>query len=211
VLKCITKIIGFFILKATRSIGAAFLLVAGAVAGNLEIAGLNLNSSQADSAILNALRDAGAQMEISAGAIKIEQSKLRSFHFDATHCPDLFPPVAVLAACAGGVSTIKGVSRLSQKESNRGIVLQQELGKLGISIVLEDDVMKVEGGRIRGGEVFSHNDHRIAMAGAVAGLVADGPVTVKNAECIAKSYPDFYSDLLKAGGEIQTLPAPPSP
>jgi 3-phosphoshikimate 1-carboxyvinyltransferase len=185
--------------------GAAFLLVAGAIAGNLKVTGLNLKSSQADSAIMKVLRDAGAQMEFAADRINISKSKMRCFDFDATHCPDLFPPLAILAAGAEGVSTIKGVSRLSQKESNRGLVLQQEMGKIGISILLEDDVMKVEGGKIKSGEIFSHHDHRIAMAGAVAALTADGPVTILNAECVAKSYPDFFDEIVKMGGSIKSI------
>lgn len=186
--------------------GAAFLLVAGAIAGNLEVTGLNFHSNQADSAIMKALRDAGAQMELAADRITISKSKLKCFDFDATHCPDLFPPIAVLAACADGVSTIKGVSRLSQKESNRGEVLQHELGKLGIFITLENDKMIIEGGKFAGGEIFSHHDHRIAMAGAVAGLAAGKPVTIRNAECVAKSYPDFYRDLLKIRGVVHITP-----
>lgn len=175
--------------------GAAFPMVGAALAGDLIISGLNPKSLQADRQIMAALEKSGVEITKSESGYLVKKSKLRAFEFDATHCPDLFPPLAVLAAKADGTSIISGVSRLSQKESNRGLVLKKELGKLGIEIVLEGDLMKITGGKIKGGTLFSHNDHRIAMAGAIAALVADGPVTIQNAECVSKSYPEFFEDL----------------
>jgi 3-phosphoshikimate 1-carboxyvinyltransferase len=177
--------------------GAAFLLVAGALAGDIRITGLDLHSPQADRQIVSALQDAGVRVIQKETEIQVYQSKVSGFDFDATHCPDLFPPLAVLAAGAAGVSRISGVHRLDQKESDRGWVLQQELGKLGVQIALDGDVMRIQGGTLHGGVIFSHHDHRIAMAGSVAALIAESPVTIINAECVSKSYPAFFEDLKK--------------
>jgi 3-phosphoshikimate 1-carboxyvinyltransferase len=91
---------------------------------------------------------------------------------------------------------IEGVSRLAHKESDRAITLQQEFGKLGVTITLQDDLMIIEGGKgVHGATVHSRHDHRIAMACAVAALKADGVVEIEEADAINKSYPHFFSDL----------------
>jgi 3-phosphoshikimate 1-carboxyvinyltransferase len=101
--------------------GGAFLLVAGAIAGPITVRGLDEWSTQADKAILQALCDCGARVEIRETEMMIGPAALKAFSFDATDCPDLFPPLAALAAACEGVTTIKGVSRLAHKESNRGL------------------------------------------------------------------------------------------
>lgn len=174
--------------------GAAFHLVAAAISGELELIGIQTDSLQADKAILDALKKAGAIISIQKESVIVRKALLKRFEFDATHCPDLFPPLAVLAAAAEGISTIKGVNRLLYKESNRALVLQQELGKLGVEIEIDGDLMKIQGGKITGGKVDSHNDHRIAMAGAICSLLTEEAVIISNAEAIRKSYPDFYRD-----------------
>lgn len=183
--------------------GGAFLLVAGAVAGPITVTGLDEWSTQADKAILQALCDCGASVEIREAEMVIGPAALKAFSFDATDCPDLFPPLVALAASCAGVTTIRGVSRLAHKESNRGLTLQEEFGKMGVVIELEGDIMRVRGGGIvRGARVHSRHDHRIAMACAVAALKADGAVTIEDSEAIDKSYPDFYRDLQKLGANI---------
>jgi 3-phosphoshikimate 1-carboxyvinyltransferase len=128
---------------------------------------------------------------------------LKAFSFDATDCPDLFPPLVALASYCSGVTTIRGVSRLAHKESNRGLTLQDEFGKMGVTIELDGDLMRVYGGGVlQGATVHSRHDHRIAMACAVAALKAAGPVTIEDAEAIDKSYPDFYGDLQKLGANV---------
>ncbi|SEW54709.1 3-phosphoshikimate 1-carboxyvinyltransferase [Chitinophaga arvensicola] len=183
--------------------GAAFLLVAAAVAGKAEVQHLNTSSAQSDKAILEALEKAGAQMMSGVFTVNIEKGGLNAFEIDATDCPDLFPPLVALAANCNGTTKIKGVSRLAHKESDRGLTLQEEFGKMGIKIDLQGDIMLVHGGTgIKGAHVHSHNDHRIAMACAVAALTADGPVIIDNAEAINKSYPEFYDHLELLGGKV---------
>jgi 3-phosphoshikimate 1-carboxyvinyltransferase len=193
--------------------GGAFLLVAAAIAGKITVTGLNTLSTQADKAILQALIDCGSTISIQEKLIEIGSpavgnSALKAFHFDATDCPDLFPPLVALAAYCNGTTVIEGVNRLAHKESNRGLTLQQEFGKMGITIKLQDDLMLVEGGTgVIGAQVHSHHDHRIAMACAVAGLKASGPTIIEEAEAINKSYPEFYKDLEQLGVSLNQVKA----
>jgi 3-phosphoshikimate 1-carboxyvinyltransferase len=183
--------------------GGAFLLVAGAVAGPITVKGLDARSTQADKAILQALQDCGAAMTTLDNALNIGPGALKAFRFDATDCPDLFPPLVALASYCEGTTLIDGVSRLAHKESNRGLTLQEEFRKMGVAIELEGDRMKVIGGRgLKGAVVHSRHDHRIAMACAVAALGAEGAVTIEQAEAINKSYPDFYRHIEQLGADI---------
>ncbi len=180
---------------------AAFLLVACAIAGNITITGLDTNSTQADKAILQALKSCGC--DISYTPLWVRGGVLSCFSFDATDCPDLFPPLVALASYCNGTSSIKGVSRLQHKESNRAFSLQQEFAKMGVEIILNDDIMLVKGNsNIKGAIVDSNNDHRIAMSCAVAALKANGSTTILNADAINKSYPNFYEDLKRVGVSI---------
>ena len=180
--------------------GAAFLLVAGAVAGNITVKGLDVSSTQADKAILQALIMAKANISITTQEIIISSKPMEAFHFNATDCPDLFPPLVALAAYCAGTSVIEGVSRLAYKESDRALTLQQEFAKMGVQIKLQDDLMLIEGGgKINGAKLHSHHDHRIAMACAVAALKADGESTIDEAGAINKSYPAFYDHLQQLG------------
>jgi 3-phosphoshikimate 1-carboxyvinyltransferase len=184
--------------------GAAFLLVAAAVAGKAEVHHLNTQSAQSDKAILEALEKAGAGLLPGVFTVVVHKDKLQAFDFDATDCPDLFPPLVALAANCEGTTKIIGVNRLAHKESDRGKTLQEEFGKMGIAIELHGDEMLVHGGTgIKGAVVKSHNDHRIAMACAVAALTADAPVVIEDAEAINKSYPEFYEHLEKIGGIVK--------
>lgn len=186
--------------------GAAFLLVAGAVAGQAEVDNLNVRSAQSDKAILTAIRRAGANVMEGMFTILTERAKLNAFEMDATDCPDLFPPLVALAANCKGITRIKGVNRLAHKESDRGKALQEEFGKMGIRVELQSDVMLIHGGTgIRQAEVFSHRDHRIAMACATAALTADGPVKISGAEAVNKSYPEFWRHWQKLGGKVQAI------
>lgn len=175
--------------------GAAFLLVAGAIAGSITVTGLSSRSFQADRAIVDALVRAGAHVTIEEDRVSVEKCQLRPFAFDATHCPDLVPPLACLASACEGKSTIYGIERLAHKESDRAAALEQEFRSLGITIQSSGTTMEVHGGRATGSVVDAHGDHRIAMACAVAALRAQGRVGIRGADCVAKSYPQFYNVL----------------
>jgi len=187
---------------------AAFLLVAAAINGSITIKGLDPHSTQADKAILQLLMQAGVPVSISEEEIVVSNSfnrNIRAFQFDASDCPDLFPPAVALAAYAHGTSVIQGVHRLTHKESNRAQSLMEEFGRMGIVIAIQDDLMRVTGGQPKGAELDAHGDHRIAMACAVAALGAVGPSTISGSDAVAKSYPGFYDDLKMLGVGVSLI------
>ncbi|HSC52340.1 MAG TPA: 3-phosphoshikimate 1-carboxyvinyltransferase [Phnomibacter sp.] len=189
--------------------GAAFLLVAGAVSNEVEVLGIFNHSRQADKKIIDAILDAGAQVTVFDNKVVVKKDKLEAFHFDATDCPDLFPPLVALAANCKGITEIKGLRRLKHKESDRGVTLQEEFAKLGIRIDLNDDTMLVHSNgdiRVNNFNLNSHHDHRIAMAAAVAGINADFPVNIRNADAVNKSYPDFWKHIAALGIRVSFEP-----
>lgn len=176
---------------------AAMMMVAGAIAGEVTVRNISMLSKQADIAVCRALERAGASLIIEHDRITVSRRELHAFEFDATNSPDLFPALVALAAAADGVSVIRGLKRLSHKESDRGEVLREEYAKLGIEIELDydEDLMRVVGGDPVAADVDSHDDHRIAMSLAVTALRLAEPVAIGHAECVMKSYPSFFDDL----------------
>ena len=194
---------------------AANFLVAGALFGRLEIAGLDTTSLQADLSIMDILMDAGAslsQLDGNKGNIAVQRAPLKAFAVDASNCPDLFPIIAVLAAFCQGTSRIEGTGRLANKESDRAKAILEMLTQMGVKAEISDDTLIVEGhslaqrllaagaevqnagdcpGLLKGGNYTSRHDHRMVMALKVAALGADSPIVIDDETCVAKSFPDF--------------------
>lgn len=182
---------------------ASFFLVAGALAGPIRLQGLAMQSCQADRAMLQALDAAGVSYAVDAKGIVVHPSIIKPFQFDATDCPDLFPPLVALAAFAKGDTHIRGAHRLAHKESDRALTLKNEFGKMGVLIEQENDCLIVRGkGIVSGAVVSSCDDHRIAMALAVAALLGVSTTEIRGAEAIKKSYPDFFADLSMLGASV---------
>jgi 3-phosphoshikimate 1-carboxyvinyltransferase len=177
--------------------GAAFLLVAGALSGEVKVIMLQKESEQPDKAIVDVLRKTGAAVVIKENSIEVKRNMLNAFEFDATECPDLFPPLVALAAHCNGITILKGAERLKHKESDRAGALREEFGKLGVDVRVDGDEMIIGGGQVKGGKVNSHNDHRIAMAAAATAVAARSEVIIDGAQCVAKSYPEFFDDMDK--------------
>lgn len=176
--------------------GAASMLVAGAIAGEVTVKNISTLSKQADTAICRALERAGAGIIIEQNSITVSKRALKAFEFDATNAPDLFPALAALAAAAEGESVIIGTERLRHKESDRAETIRREYEKMGIEVdISEKNIMRIRGGEISAATTFSHNDHRIAMSIAISALRCQGEVTIQAAECVEKSYPTFFEDL----------------
>jgi 3-phosphoshikimate 1-carboxyvinyltransferase len=182
--------------------GAAFLLAAAAIAGEVTVENLNLKSKQADIKILELLDSIGAKVEIEENSVKVSKNELNAFTFDAEHCPDLVPVAVALAANCTGESKIFGANRLLHKESNRAQTLQEEFSKMGIKIGVSDNILEVTGGKLLAAECSGHNDHRISMAVTIAALNSQEKIVLDNAECISKSYTNFYEDLKTIGARI---------
>ncbi|MBW7867911.1 MAG: 3-phosphoshikimate 1-carboxyvinyltransferase [Brumimicrobium sp.] len=181
---------------------ASYFLVAGAIGGKVTLKGLSMNSNQADKSLLAVLENVGANLTWDEGNLTVQKDRLKSFEFDATNCPDLFPALVVLASVSEGVSVIKGVTRLYSKESNRAIALQQECAKIGVLITIDGDIMKVSGNKslhIKEEVRFSsHQDHRIAMAMSLFSLFTTNNIVIEDASAVSKSYPSFFDDFRRS-------------
>ena len=158
--------------------------------------GLSINSTQADKCILKALEAFGAMVEVHEDKITVKQNEKRPFVFDATQCPDLFPPLAILACAAVGASEIIGLHRLANKESNRQLSIVKILNVLGVNYRIVADSIFIEGkGSVNGGTITTYNDHRMSMAGAISASIASSEIIIDNVACVSKSYPNFFNDL----------------
>ncbi|GAE34567.1 3-phosphoshikimate 1-carboxyvinyltransferase [Halalkalibacter akibai] len=187
---------------------AAFFLVAAAIVpeSNITLEGVGLNPSR--SGIIDVLEQMGASIIITnervAGGepiadISISSSNLRGIEISGDLIPrliDEIPIIAVLASQAEGKTIIRDAEELKVKETNRIDTVVSELTKLGATITATDDGMVIEGGSsLHGAAVSSFGDHRIGMAMAIAGLIADGEVVIERSEAIAVSYPSFFEHL----------------
>ncbi len=181
---------------------AAALLVAAQTAGKIGLKGLNIESKQADRKILEILKHYRQDEDI----LQLERcADFKAFELDLSDTPDLFPVLASLAALTPGTSRLHGAHRLINKESNRRDALVSEFSKLNIKIEISEDTLIIDGGNIRGGKVWSHGDHRMAMALAILGLSSGEIVEIEAAESISKSYPGFWGDLIKLGARIHLI------
>lgn len=176
--------------------GIANFCVAAAVNGKIGVKGLLKNSLQPDIDILKVFDFAGVHYYWDKDILIVEKSQIKAFDFNAVNCPDLIPAITVLAAFANGESHIYGACRLKSKESSRAEVLQNELSKANVNINVEDDLIQIIGNGIYNfAEFDSHDDHRIAMALTVFGMLSENGARLKNYNCVSKSYPDFYNDI----------------
>ncbi len=185
---------------------AAFLLAAAAITDSkVRISNLDYVGVQGDRAILSILKRMGINGKVCKDSIEIEGlgNSLKATDVDAKNIPDLVPACTVLGCYAKGKSHIFGAHRLKLKESDRLGSLYSELTKMGAQITMDNGSLTVQGGfQLHGTVIDPHNDHRIAMACAVAALGAEGETTIVNAECVRKSYPQFFTHLKQLGANV---------
>ncbi len=171
---------------------AAFFFAANLLGSQLNIRGLNQDSVQGDRAIVEQCKALSQSGEVT---------------IDVSQCPDLVPPLAAIAALRAGEQTnIVGAARLRIKESDRLDTVTTQLNALGADVAQSADSLTIHGVEVlHGGEVSGCNDHRIAMMLAMAATCATGSVTIAEAECVSKSYPDFWEDYAKLGGLVERV------
>lgn len=181
----------------------AFWMAAGALGEKAICSNLDMSSLQGDKVILNIIRDMGAQIKLHKDRIEVSKSQLLGRTIDASQCPDLVPILAVLGAVSMGETRIINAERLRIKESDRLRAVTEELNKIGAHIIELKDGLIISGtNSLKGGKVKSWNDHRIAMAMAVASIKCSEPVIIEGADAVNKSYPDFWKDFMSLGGDI---------
>ena len=177
--------------------GAAAFLCMGALSHDgVTVTGLRADSLQGDRAILGVLRRFGAAVETAEDAVTVRRETLQGCVIDASQTPDLVPVLAALAAVSGGETRVIGAARLRGKETDRLRAAAQMLTALGADVSETEDGLRIRGREVfAGGTADAANDHRIAMAAAVAACRCRADVTVLGAECVEKSYPAFWEDL----------------
>lgn len=183
---------------------AAFWLVAGLIGDKITLKDLNPESLQGDKEIIEIIKKMGGNIQIEKESITVTPSKTKGITIDLGQIPDLGPIIFVLAALSEGKTYIRNASRLKIKESDRLTAMYQELTKMGADIELLEDGLNITGVKSFKGNVTlnTHGDHRIAMALAVASIKASGPVTLLNPEVVNKSYPTFFKEYSRLGGNI---------
>jgi len=181
---------------------ASYLLALGAVMGEVEVKNLNPQSLQSDRVMLEFLRCMGADVVVSPGAIRVKGAELKALRADLSDCIDLLPTVAVLAAVAAGTSEFEGIARARLKESNRVAAVREGLERMGVKVDEKENKMTVTGSSLKGAVVDSHDDHRIAMAFSILGALA-GNTTIDGAECVNKTFPEFWDILKSIGGRLK--------
>lgn len=183
---------------------AAFLLAAASITSSkVRVRNLDYRTTQGDKAILDILREMGSKLKLSEEYIEVEGKLLNTVNIDAKDTPDLVPVCAALACYSRGISKIYNAKRLKCKESNRLLSLYAELKKMGAEIAMNKDSLTISGlCTMHGATIDPHNDHRIAMACAIAALSASGETKIQNSECVKKSYPAFFDDLRSLGANI---------
>jgi len=185
---------------------ASFLLAAAAITNSkVQLNNLEYKSVQGDKAILGIFKQMGLDGKVCNNSVEISGTggPLKPIVVDAKNIPDLVPVCAALACFADGTSKITGAQRLKLKESDRLKSLHLELGKMGAKIRADQSSLVIEGPcNLHGAVIDPHNDHRIAMACSVAAIGAEGKTTIRNAECVRKSYPQFFAHLKQIGVEI---------
>ena len=183
---------------------AAFPIAAAVITSSkLLVRGLKRDDTEPDSVIAQILLQMGTETHYSNEGLLIEGGHLKATRVDISDCPDLGPAIVVLGCYAEGGTEIMGAGRLRYKESDRASAITAELKTLGGQITSTENRLLIRGpSPLTGGTVDSHGDHRIAMALSIAALHARNDVTITNAECVSKSYPNFFDDLRSLGVNV---------
>ncbi|WP_457549785.1 3-phosphoshikimate 1-carboxyvinyltransferase [Archaeoglobus sp.] len=182
---------------------ASYLIACGVLAGRVELRGV-YDSRQGDKAVVDIVKSMGGKVKWKKedGVLIAEKSELEGIEVDAGDIPDLVPTIAILGAVAKGRTVIYNAEHLRYKETDRIETTYRNLKALGVEVEKRRDGLIVKGGKVKGGVVDSYNDHRIAMAFSVLGLVADR-IIVKNADVVSVSFPNFFEVLKGLGAKVE--------
>jgi len=182
---------------------AAFFLAAGAISKTkVTVKGLSMNSPQGDKAIVKLLQKFGAEIAFTDDAVTVSGGNLSGCQIDIGETPDLIAPLGIAAAYAKGKTVFANGARLRLKESDRIVTMKNLILSLGGQAEETENELIVYGsGALTGGEADSANDHRIAMAAAIAGAYSDKGARISGAQAVKKSYPGFFDDFNMAGGK----------
>ena len=185
----------------------AFWIVAGILGSEIKCLHVKKESLQGDREIIEIVQRMGANVEIFDDYIIVKPSQTYGTVIDISQCPDIGPILTVLAALSKGETKIINAERLRIKESDRITSIKTELNKLGANVEEVGDSLVINGvERLTGSaELSAWNDHRIAMSLAIASIKCDGEIVIDEAESVKKSYPHFWEDFKKMGGDVEKI------
>lgn len=187
---------GNYRVEGDCSSASYFWAAAAVTGGRIVTSNIDRDSRQGDLALLELLSRMGCQVEWGADGVTVVGGSLRGIEADMGDMPDMVPTLAIAAAFAEGTSIINNVGHLRIKESDRLRAIADGLGRLGIQVEEREDSLVIEGGKPQGAWIDPHDDHRIAMGFAVAGLATEG-VQIANESCVNKSFPQFWETFEK--------------
>jgi 3-phosphoshikimate 1-carboxyvinyltransferase len=171
---------------------AGYFWAAAAVTGSrVKVGGVTTASRQGDVGLVNVLEQMGCRVDRENDGIAVTGGRLAAVTVDMGHMPDVVPTLAVVAAFARGTTVIRNVAHLRAKECDRLAAVSRELAKMGIETRALDNELHIVGGRPKGAEIETYDDHRMAMSFAVAGLKVP-EVHIQNPDCVAKSFPNYW-------------------
>jgi 3-phosphoshikimate 1-carboxyvinyltransferase len=184
---------------------AAFAAAAW-LSGDIACRNIRFDETQADRRILDFGIQSGGKFEVTENGYQFHKSSLKGVAVDVSQCPDLAPAFALLGALSEGTTVIENAGRLKFKESNRLLSIYETLKTLGADIEMGENTLVIQGKpMLEGGIIDSFNDHRIVMMGAIASCRCQKPVLIKNSEVVSKSFPDFFADFAKVGGNFTII------
>jgi 3-phosphoshikimate 1-carboxyvinyltransferase len=185
---------------------ATFFLGAGALGENdVVLRGLDMNDTQGDKAVVDYVREMGADVEVAHDAVRVRARRLVGCDFDLNATPDALPTLAVLGCFARGTTRLLNVPQARIKETDRIAVMAAELSRLGARVEELEDGLIVHESKLTGAEVEGHGDHRVVMALAVVGCAIPGATVVHGAEAAAVTFPEFTESMLALGADMATL------
>lgn len=187
----------------------AFWLAAGATTNPITCHGLRQDSKQGDQAILAILEQFGAEVHVAENTVKLIPKPLKGCRIDAAQIPDMVPILCMVAAVAEGKTEIYNAGRLRIKESDRLAAMADVLQKFGVAVEEYPDSICIDGGKRKEVEteiiINGYNDHRIVMAAAIGATILQQEVVIEGAEAVSKSYPNFFAEFVKLGGDADVL------
>jgi 3-phosphoshikimate 1-carboxyvinyltransferase len=179
-------------IEGDYSSASFFFLAAAVCKTKITVSGLRSDTRQGDKAFLKLIEKMGCRVTETKDKVCVQGQELVAIEQDMSNIPDLVPPTAIAAAFAKGTSRLTNIGHLRLKECDRLAVIVSELNKMGVLAECTEDSLIIEGTKqAKGAKIDPHNDHRIAMSFAVAGL-ATGQQIIENENCVAKSFPDFW-------------------
>lgn len=185
---------------------AAFPLCAAALTdSDVYLDGLDLHDVQGDKAIVDYLRQMGADISETPEGLRVRGRSLTGCRLDINATPDALPALAVMGCFADGQTILENVAQARVKETDRIAVMARELQKMGARIAELPDGLVIDASPLQGTAVNGHHDHRVVMALAIAGLRATGTTTIDTAEAVAVTYPSFVPSMQQLGASIETM------